>query len=163
MNFSWIARFWAQFQIELDWANFIHRWSYKRLYIYYVRGRGEWVVSKFLTLADGGWLVVLNLLLHQLCLGCASSHHPTGHCYSKAAIHPYFLLRLYQASPPSAASHHLRSAPDFLRRLKYAFFYKSGDLLQICWWLNSQIWWGWQNFWSQPPGLWKKAYFSRHK
>ena len=27
------------------------------------------------------------LVLHQLCLGCASSHHPTGHYYSSLAWH----------------------------------------------------------------------------
>ena len=43
--------------------------------------------------------------------------------YSRAAIHPYLILGLYQGRPPSAASRHLSFVADYLWRLKYSLFF----------------------------------------
>ena len=47
---------------------------------------------------------------------------PSPFYFSRAAIHPYLLLGLYQARPPSATSRHLSLAAHYFWRLKCAFF-----------------------------------------
>ena len=54
---------------------------------------------------------------------------PSPFYFSRAAIHPYLLLGLYQARPPSATSHHLSLVAEIC-------------FLSQIWRLTSQSWGG---------------------